>query len=52
MDRVFGTVAHIEGFSKAVPDIVKVEFLNLLIKGFLTKALASDMDAVKRYCEE
>ena len=27
-DRVFQTVAHIESFSKVVPDIVKVEFLS------------------------
>jgi carbon monoxide dehydrogenase subunit G len=28
VDRVFDTIAHIENFSKAVPHIVKVEFLS------------------------
>ena len=28
IEKVFDTVAHIENFSKAVPDIIKVEFLS------------------------
>lgn len=33
IDQVFDTIAHIENFSKAVPDIVNVEFLSDTRKG-------------------
>jgi uncharacterized protein YndB with AHSA1/START domain len=37
IDRVFDTIAHIENFSKAVPDIVNVEFLSDTRKGVGTR---------------
>ncbi len=52
IERVFDTVAHIENFSKAVPHIVKVEFLSDQRSGVGTRFRETRLMGKKEACTE